>query len=123
MPSTCGRVLSCFPYSPAGHLGHAWVQGRLLTGALLSLHPLTMLQRMQEWNKKWKNAKILIRNPLTCQTMTVSIYDTCDDEACPDPTGEGPACCTKHADMNGGKLVDLEVSGWAGRWVSGWAAV
>ncbi|KAL4434832.1 hypothetical protein ABPG77_005359 [Micractinium sp. CCAP 211/92] len=47
--------------------------------------------------------------PPHAQSMTVTIYDTCDDNDCPDPSGSGPGCCTAHANMNGGNLVDLEV--------------
>ncbi|KAL4423949.1 hypothetical protein ABPG75_001250 [Micractinium tetrahymenae] len=63
---------------------------------------------MKNWDKKWKKKKLRIRNPLTCQIMTVTIVDTCDDNDCPDPSGTGPGCCTAHANLNGGNLVDLE---------------
>lgn len=63
---------------------------------------------LQAWKKNFMNKKIKVRNPITCQVITVTSYDTCDGAACPDPSGVGPGCCTAHADMNGGTLVDLE---------------
>lgn len=55
----------------------------------------------KEWDKKWKNKKIRIRNPKNGKTMDVLVVDTCDD-------GDCSGCCSKNASKNGGYLIDLE---------------
>lgn len=54
-----------------------------------------------EWDSKWKNKKLRIKNPKTGKTMEVTVYDTCDD-------GDCGGCCSRNADRNGGTLIDLE---------------
>ncbi|PSC74732.1 hypothetical protein C2E20_2301 [Micractinium conductrix] len=58
-------------------------------------------QSRGEWERRWKNAKLLIRNPRTGKTMEVQVADTCSDSDC-------SGCCTRNARRSGGTLVDLE---------------
>ncbi|KAL4420741.1 hypothetical protein ABPG75_010397 [Micractinium tetrahymenae] len=58
-------------------------------------------QNRKEWDRKWKNKTLRIRNPDTGKTLDVKVLDTCDDADC-------DGCCTQNANKNGGHLVDLE---------------
>lgn len=55
----------------------------------------------KEWNKKWSNKKIRVRNTKTGKVLEAVILDTCDD-------GDCNGCCSKNAKKNGGYLVDFE---------------
>ncbi|KAL4451343.1 hypothetical protein ABPG77_009415 [Micractinium sp. CCAP 211/92] len=58
-------------------------------------------QNRKEWDRKWKNKTLRLRNPDTGATLDVKVLDTCDDADC-------DGCCTHNANKNGGHLVDLE---------------
>lgn len=58
-------------------------------------------QNRKEWDKKWKNKRLRIKNPKTGKTLDVTVVDTCDD-------GDCSGCCSKNANKNGGFLIDLE---------------
>jgi len=58
-------------------------------------------QNRKEWDKKWKNKQLVIRNPKTGKELQVTVVDTCDDSDC-------SGCCSKNANKNGGFLIDLE---------------
>ena len=60
-------------------------------------------QNRKEWDSKWKNKRLRIRNPKTGKVMEVTAVDTCDD-------GDCGGCCTKNANKNGGTLIDLEMN-------------
>lgn len=55
----------------------------------------------REWERKWKNRRLRLRNPDTGKVMEVTVVDTCDDKDC-------KGCCSRNARRNGGTLIDLE---------------
>ena len=60
-------------------------------------------QNRKEWDSKWKNKRLRIRNPATGKVLEVTAVDTCDDKDC-------GGCCTRNANRNGGTLIDLEAN-------------
>lgn len=57
-----------------------------------------------DWESKFEKRRMRLRDPDSGRTMTVTVFDRCDDASCPDHGG----CCTENARANGGRLVDLE---------------
>lgn len=90
--------------------GHPW----LLIAATQPVAPCTMLIANvpaahpappslppQEWDSKWKNKALRIRNPQSGKVMEALVVDTCSDSDC-------NGCCSKNAKRHGGTLIDLE---------------
>ena len=75
----------------------AWVE----SNNLVAFYTSPNSKNRKEWEKKWKNKKLRIRNPRTGKEMDVTVVDTCDNDDC-------NGCCSKNANINGGFLVDLE---------------
>lgn len=69
-------------------------------------------QTPESWAQKWKNAKLVVRNPRTGKTLQVTVLDRCDDKDC-------GGCCTRNARQGGGMLVDLEYHTAARLWGAG----
>lgn len=80
-----------------GKKDKGWVE----SNNLVAFYEAPNSKNRKEWDKKWKNKKLRIRNPKTGKTMDVTVVDTCDD-------GDCSGCCSKNANKNGGHLVDLE---------------
>lgn len=75
----------------------AWVEAN----NIVAFYQAPNRKNRDEWDSKWKNKKLLLRNPQTGTTMEVTVVDTCDDDDC-------KGCCSANANKNGGYLVDLE---------------
>lgn len=58
-------------------------------------------QTPDTWSSKFKNKRIVVRDPDSGRTVTADVLDRCDD-------GDCGGCCTRNAKKGGGTLVDLE---------------
>lgn len=74
-----------------------WVQ----SNNIVAFYEAPNSSNRKNWDKKWKNKKLRIRNPKNGKTLDVTVVDTCDDDDC-------KGCCSKNAQKNGGYLIDLE---------------
>lgn len=80
-----------------GKKDKAWVE----SNNIVAFYEAPNSDNRKNWDRKWKNKKLRIRNPKTGKTLDVTVVDTCDD-------GDCSGCCSKNAKKNGGYLVDLE---------------
>lgn len=58
-------------------------------------------QTPSSWASKFKNKRVMVRDPKSGKTVTADVLDRCDDGDCDN-------CCTTNAKQGGGTLVDLE---------------
>lgn len=59
-------------------------------------------RNLEDWDTKWKNKKVELRDPQSGKTLVAAVVDTCDDADC-------GGCCTRDANKHG-VLIDLEHS-------------
>jgi hypothetical protein len=83
-----------------GKMPESWVQNNNIVAVWEGPNS----RNRAEWNSKWKNKRLRIRNPSTGKVMEVMVVDTCDD-------GDCKGCCSRNAGRHGSNiLIDLEIN-------------